>query len=295
MGLMDKFGKVVKDVSKGVIDTGKSIKKGIDENIEMQRKKKSLLNKFTMNDLKKICSEYGIGQPSSYNEDFLTGEKEKITLTREDYIEYIEEKLDLDHVEDYCKKHRMNIPDSPREEKQSMPQITPVEPIHSVVSPQPQEPKTEIKSEPIAEVPIPQPSRAIGFDEILDFIKGFKPEPFADEKDLQNQLKVLLFHKFPNRIIREGHTQSGGKIDFVIDIKYGIEVKPIWDKNTLINLLGQISIYKETYQEIAIILCDINNVPQSDIENFISRYRNQGVKTIVLSGRKRSKRGRPQK
>jgi hypothetical protein len=79
MGILDTVGKVAKNVGMGVIVTGKSIKKGIDDNIERQRQKRILFSNFTIADFKKICSEYGIGEPSSYDEDFLTGERENNT------------------------------------------------------------------------------------------------------------------------------------------------------------------------------------------------------------------------
>jgi len=292
MGLIDKLGKAAKDVTKGVIKTGVAIKKGIDDNIEIQRKKRILLNKFTMSDLKKICDEYGIGQPSSYDEDFLTGEREKITLTRDDYIEYIEKKLNLDHVEDYCKKHRMNIPDSPREEKQSMPQIKPVEPIHGVVSPQPQESKTEIRSEPIAEVPTPQPPKANEFDLILQTIKEkFEPEDSRDEKEFEKQLTQILKLLYPNRIQRQVPTPKG-RIDIVIDDKYGLELKIADSSGKLRALKGQVHDYKKVLDEVAVVLLDVHKLSASDMREFVQDCEELGVKTIILEGQFKPRKGR---
>lgn len=130
-------------------------------------------------------------------------------------------------------------------------------------------------------------------DEILAFIQEFKPEPFVDEKELQGQLKIYLEGNYPKKVEREVYIGSAGKIDFVIDRKYGIEVKPIWDRKTLADLISQIILYKEVLPEVGIVLCKINKpVPDSIIQEFINRYINYGVKTICIFGYIRSKRGR---
>lgn len=278
MGVLDKLGKVAKGVGKGIIDTGKSIKKEIDDNLEIKRKKRTILSRFTMKDLKKICYEYGIGQPSSYDEDIITGEREKIKLTRDDYIDYIIRRLNLNQITDFCYKHRMPLPDFIQKEHYKTPSPT-------------QQIKTKGEKPHIIDAE-QEISTSNEFDTILNFISEFKPEPFVDEKDLQNQLKVKLESGYPNRIMREVGTQLGGKIDFAIDGKYGIEVKPIWDKKTLQDLIGQIILYKRAFNEVGVVLCDIGKLHHSVVKEFLKEYRNQGAKAIVIRGNIRSKRGK---
>lgn len=297
MGFLDKVGKVAKDVGKGVIDTGKSIKKGIDDNIERQRQKRILFSNFTISDFKRICSEYGIGEPSSYDEDFLTGEREKITLKRDDWLGFVEQKLTIEQVEEFCRRHRIRIPESYQgkrllesqqpaaESKIEKPSV-----IREQRYEEPLIPQTHVFERPLQQDLIKKCTG--GCQEILDFIKEFRPEPFLDEKDLQNQLKVRLESQYPGRVAREVGTQLGGKIDFVIDGKYGIEVKPIWDKKTLQDLIGQIILYKKAFNEVGIILCDINKLPHAIVHEFLNEYKNQGVLTVMIPGSIRSRRGR---
>jgi hypothetical protein len=307
MGILEMVGKVAKDVGKGVLDTGKTIKKGIDDNIERQRQKRNHLDRFTMNELKKICSEYGIGEPKPYEEDFLTGEKTKKSLTRDDYIEYIDEKLNLNQIEDFCERHKKGIPYSYQKEKPTISERQQSEPQYVVkarsedISPQTEAFKTQPetrtekqhKVENIQQPVITNPT-SNEFHEILITIKEqFRPQPCVNEKELQGQLAVWLDVKFPNRATREVSTIAG-KIDIGIDkYKYGIEVKIANDKGIMRNLVGQILAYKKYFNEVGIILLDVGEMHNSIIDEYINEYKSHGVETIIIHGQKRGRRGRP--
>ncbi len=287
MGFLDKVGKVAKDVGKGVIDTGKTIKKGIDDNIERQRQKRILFSNFTINDFKRICSEYGIGEPASYDEDLLTGEREKITLRRDDWLSYTEKRLSIEQVEEFCRRHRIRIPESYRQQR-------------SIESQQPQfESKFErssIQREPLYEVPKSQESKIQSepfvqpvksdseFEKILQIIREkFEPEESRDEKELEKQLTQILKLLLPNKIDRQSNTAKG-RVDIVIDGKYGLELKIANSSSILRALKGQVHDYKKVLDEVAIILLDVNKLPSSEIREFVQDCTEFGVKTIIVEG-----------
>lgn len=144
LGILDKVGKLGKDLGTGI----KKIKTDIDTNIEAQKKKKTLLNGLTISDLKKICNEYGIGEPSSYEEGFFSDKKTKIKLTRDDYIDYIMERLELKNIEDFCDKSRTrisNITEPKTEPARSPPPEIPKEPPRR--EPLREEPKIQVQPE----------------------------------------------------------------------------------------------------------------------------------------------------
>jgi hypothetical protein len=288
MGFLDKVGKVAKDVGKGVIDTGKTIKKGIDDNIERQRQKRILFSNFTIADFKKICSEYGIGEPTSYDEDFLAGERERITLKRDDWLGYIEERLSAEQVEEFCRRHRIRISETYQGKKtldfqqpvsESRFERPSIDREQKYEAPKSQEPK--IQSEPLVQ-PVQSDSE---FEKILQIIQEkFEPEESRDEKELEKQLTQILKLLLPNKIDRQSNTAKG-RIDIVIDGKYGLELKIANSSSILRALKGQVQDYKKVLDEVAIILLDVNKLPTSEIREFVQDCKEFGVKTIIVEGR----------
>lgn len=293
MGIFDTVGKIGKDLGTGI----KKIKTDIDTNIENQKKKKTLLNGLTINDLKKICKDYGIGEPASYEEEFFSDKKTKIKLTRDDYIDYIIKRLELKNIEDFCNKPSTkinNIIEPKTEPVQSQPTHL-YQPPEIVKEPPREEPKIQVQLEKIEEPSAQQyPSEQSELHEILHKIKEqFRPEPCINEKELQGQLKIWLDVMYNNRATREANTIAG-RVDIVIDKnKYGIEVKIANDKGTLRNLVGQVLAYKKYFNEVGIVLLDVNELHHSLIHEYISEYKNQGVETIIIQGQLRKGKGRP--
>jgi len=98
---------------------------------------------------------------------------------------------------------------------------------------------------------------------------------------------------YGNRATREVPTIAG-RVDIGIDKnKYGIEVKIANDKGTLRNLVGQVLAYKKYFNEIGIILLDVNEIHHSVINEYITEYKNQGVETVIIHGQLRKGKGRP--
>ena len=108
---------VWKKIGESVKKAGKTIAEEIKTRQEIAQTKRRILDKFEMNELEKICKDYGIGEPSPYEEDFITGERSKITLTREDYIDWIIDRLTLEQIKNFANKHRIDIWDIIKEER----------------------------------------------------------------------------------------------------------------------------------------------------------------------------------
>ncbi len=121
--------------------------------------------------------------------------------------------------------------------------------------------------------------------------QGFEPEDVRDENDFEKQLMQFLKIKYPDRIKRQVDTPKG-KIDIIIDNRYAIELKIADGKGKLRDLLGQVHSYKKVYSEVAVILLDVGKMSHSEIKEYVDDYENLGVKTIIIEGILRRKKGK---
>jgi len=269
MGILEKLGKSIKKA-------GKTIAEEVKTRREISRTKRRILDRFEIKDLKDICKDYGIGEPSPYEEDFLTGEKSRRTVTREHYIDWIIERLSLDQIKNFCDKRRIKIWDIVEEK---VPEPTPIV-VEEVIRPvivekrgveeQPQVTQMEVKKSE--------------FDLVLDSIKKeFEPEDVRDENEFEKQLFQFLKIKYPDRARRQIDTPKG-KIDIVIDNRYAIELKIADSKGKLMVLYGQVINYKKIYRDVAVVLLDVGKMPHHEIKEYIDGYRNLGAKVIILRG-----------
>ena len=273
MSFLKDFGDFVK---KGTETISEEIKK----RQELSQTKKRILGRFEMNDLKKISKDYGVGEPSSYEED-LYGEKSRRVVTREHYIDRIMDILTLDQIKNFADKNRIKIQDLLKEEKSSVNIEYKEEKNFDTAQQEPKVTTIEVK-------------RQGEFDTILEYIEEqFEPEDVRDENDFEKQLTIFLKSKYPDRIKRQVET-SKGKIDIVIDNKYAIELKIADSKGKLRDLVGQALWYKKEFDNVAIILLDVSKLPRSQIKEYIDEYEKQGVKTKVLDGilKKRKSKGK---
>jgi len=270
MGFLKKIGESLKEA-------GKNISEEIKKRQEIIQTKRQILDRFEMSELKRICKDYGIGEPNPYEYDLITGEKYKITITREDFIDLIINELTLDQIKNFSDKHRINIWDILKEEGK----------ISEPVSQKTYEP--EKKEEKVITIEVKRQSE---FDSILESIeKEFEPEDVRDENDFEKQLTQFLKIKYPERIKRQVETPKG-KIDIVIDNRYAIELKIADSRGKLRDLVGQVHSYKKVYSEIAVILLDVGKMSSPEIKEYIDDYENLGVKTITLGGVLRRKKGK---
>ena len=131
------------------------------------------------------------------------------------------------------------------------------------------------------------------FLEIIDTIRSeLEPEPCRDEKELQGNLKTFLTTKYPEKSVEreiQAYTTSDtskGKIDFLIDNKYVIELKLAKNNHTLQSFLGQLLGYQKVYPQIAaLLLFDDTKMNEKQIQHYVGEYNEYGIPSIVLYGR----------
>ena len=109
-----------KNLGVSIKKTAEAIAEEIKTRQEIAHIKRRILDRFEMKYLKKICRDYGIEEPSPYEADFITGKKYKRTLTREDYIIRIINKLTLEQIKNFANKHRIDIWDIIKEERKTL-------------------------------------------------------------------------------------------------------------------------------------------------------------------------------
>lgn len=265
---------LLKKISESLKETGKNVSEEIERRQETTQTKRQVLDRFEMGDLKRICKDYGIGEPRPYEENLFTGEKYKKTVTREHFVNRVRDRLTLDQIKNFSDKHKIKIWDILKEERKIS-----------------ESPPQKIQ-EPEKRVTTIEVKRQSEFDSILESIeKSFEPEDVRDENDFEKQLTQFLKIKYPDRIKRQVGTPKG-KIDIVIDNMYAIELKIAESEGKLRNLVGQISDYKKVYSEVAVILLDVGKMSRSGIKEYIGDYENLGVKTVIVEGVLRRKKGK---
>lgn len=266
-----------KNIGESLKEAGRNISEEVKRRQEIINTKKQILSRFEMTDLKKICKDYGIGNPAPHEEEMFTGKKHKRTVTREYFINRVMDKLTLDQIKSFSDKRRIKIWDILKDERKAMGTVPqkiqkPIEPEKKITS-------IEVK-------------RQSEFDSILELIEeGFEPEDVRDENDFEKQLTQFLKYKYPERIKRQVSTPKG-KIDIVIDNRYAIELKIADGKGKLRDLVGQVQDYKKIHNEVAVILLDVGKMSRSDIKEYVEDYENAGVKTIILEGVLRRRKGK---
>jgi hypothetical protein len=281
----------LKKIGSTIGNAAKNIDGEIKARQERDRIKKQILDQFEMWALKKICRDYGIGEPSEYEEDPETGRKRKRVVTRKEYVSYVQKDLNLDQIKKFAYKNRIDIGDIVEEEKQ----------IKKSEEPRVRQKETERKeteqkkAEPVKEekVIVAETETRDELGRILNGIKANFPSISGrDEREFEKQLLVYLRNKYPNKKIIEQMRTSAGTIDIGIDEgingKYAIELKVAYNKSTLQNLVGQIHGYLKDIsikkENLGIVLIDGKSMDYDAIMKYVDYYQEFGVKTIVLSG-----------
>jgi hypothetical protein len=288
MGFLDDFKKGAKDLGTAALNQAKvqysAAKAEADRRRLVMDTKRKILDRFEFNDLKKICRDYGIGEPSPYETDF-DGKKRKITLTRSHYADYVINRLKLDQIKNFADKNKIKIWDIVKDyENVSAVNVTVVEGASA------QEPVEETKPSETKVTSI-EIKRQDEFDAILDDIENnFEPEDVRDENEFEKQLFQFLKIKYPDRVDRQISTPQG-KIDIVIDNKYAVELKIADGKGTLSGLVGQLVRYKKIYKNLATILLDVGKMSRSEMKEYITDYENLGVKVKIVEGILKKRKG----
>lgn len=266
MSLLKKIGESVKKA-------GKAFAEEIKTKEEIYRTKKHILNKFELKDLKKICKAYGIGKPSPYEEDIITGERRRRSLTRGHYINYVIFRLSLEQIEDFCNRHKIDIWDIIKEREKREPKRT----EHIQEKPREEKiTKIEIKRQP-------------EFESILETIESEFQNivcdiKIRDENELRKQLVIFLRTKLSNKIEEEYNT-SKGRIDILIDRKYVLELKYADNKGTLEKGIAELKRYGKQFDNIVFIILDTNKLSFSTIREYKNYYEEDGAEVIILRGR----------
>jgi len=164
-------------------------------------------------------------------------------------------------------------------------------------SPEPEyEPNYELPEEPIYEQQFPQgltlsdaarselkpkPTKN-EFLAMLDSIeKDFDPRILQDKDDFKRQMIKFLHVNFTNEIQEHGHTSIGGEVDIVIDGTYALKLKIIKNEGGLIFLVDQIMEYQRDFHDCAVILADVGELTVNKIKEYLSEYKELGVKAIL--------------
>ena len=112
------------------------------------------------------------------------------------------------------------------------------------------------------------------FETIIGRIDGgFQPENIANENDAEQQLMQFLNLRFPNIVMRPGHTATGLRIDIVIEGTFAIELVTVDSESRLVTLMHQIVQSKEDFTRIAVVLVDLGKIPFDKIQNYIDEYK----------------------
>lgn len=106
---MGFLGKISEGIKKGV----DGVQKEMQRREEIKRQKLQILNQLDMNQLKKVCKDYGIGEPLNYDQAtyMLNGRKIRFTLTRNHYSGYIMNHMTLDQIRSMGEKLKLIVPE----------------------------------------------------------------------------------------------------------------------------------------------------------------------------------------
>ncbi len=269
-----------KNIGEGIVSTGRSVAKGINNQIEISRRKNArweeykklklkIVGKLSLSELKNICKEFGAGEPRLYLVNPFDGSKESLGNPRDLYLKYVIKHVPLDNLIEYGRKKRISVNEIIRDKERLDKEFSE---------------GTNNEKNFESEMSHEEDSHD-DFELVLNLIsQGFDPENVRDEKDLENQLKQWLRAKLEDKDIRTQYKTEKGEIDLVIDKKYGIELKLVETKKVLQHLLGQINDYIKVLGKgnLAVILLVGKNISYKDLEESRKDYQNIGAKVLIL-------------
>lgn len=265
MGVLDDL----KNAASKVYDNAKE---KYQQEQERKQRKMALFSKFTFQDMKGLCKEYG-KEPSPYIENPLSGKREKRDLNRHVYEGFVMNNVPSDFIKEYAQKHRINVP------------------YYEPTKVQVRESKPAMAQEPTQEGQEAPRASKDEFTDYLDLIQTkFKPEPVRDEKELESQLSVWLKSRYEDAVRRQVQSPYG-RIDIVLFGKYALELKIATDRSVLRDMVGQLRDYKKVYPDLATVILDIRSLERSVIEEYIKQYADDGVRSIIVEGMVRKGKG----
>ncbi len=251
---MGFLGKLSEGIKKGV----DGVQKEMQRREEIKRQKLQILNQLDMNQLKKVCKDYGIGEPLNYDQAtyMLNGRKIRFTLTRNHYSGYIMNRMTLDQIRSMGKKLRLIVPEITSIQEEPIIMETSheenIEPIIITKST-----KSSQKASENQETDEEEPKALVSkheekLKEIIKQIEAFRPNKvFNKESEYENTLYTRLEVFFPN--IEQQVPFANSRIDIKID-GFGIEIKNHPDQNEINRLVGQLISYKKFFRHIIVVI-----------------------------------------
>jgi hypothetical protein len=120
------------------------------------------------------------------------------------------------------------------------------------------------------------------FEQIVSAIETrFFPRRCNTEKEYEKQLISFLGKKFPNRVIRPGHTHQGIEIDFAIDGTYAIELIKVENQGQLAILMDQMVKSQIDFDRTAVVLIDTGMIDTSIIEEYTKSYKKMRINAVI--------------
>ncbi|NJE79576.1 hypothetical protein [Thermococcus sp. GR4] len=270
--LLRKAGEVTK---KAIDRAGKEVKwrKKVGE------AKREILARFSVQQLKKIAASKGI---SLVYEDPITGERQRLT-TKTEIVGRLARNLSFEEVVDLARRYKVRYSDIVQELEKFRQELfeeksrkrSEKEALESIYEADEYEAE-EVNTEDMLDV----------FDSLRDFrpIGGF----VKDEDDLKNQIASWLAHAFgPNNVQVEVPIERY-RVDIVVEDRVAIEVKIASSVSKLQRLLGQMRVYKDYFDDVIAVILDIGK--DVDLERYITKLRRDGVRVLVIEGKKTTKK-----
>ncbi len=302
MGLLGKVGKAM---GHAMAQAGKKTVAAIKRKNLQNKVERMILERFTVQDLKKMFKEYSLPGPEL---------PERGYYKKEDYVDYAYHHFKLKTVIEWAKRHRIKIKDIMEYYIAEMEKIDlqygqtkaedkeqGVEDINvnasDFVSPDTAVDTEQIHPSVSSTVTTVKESESYSdelfFKELLRNIKeDYGPTvediAFVDEMAFKNHLMGYLRWKYRDHNIRF-QPQS---VDLIIDNKFGIELKFAYNKGTLTKGYHEAVKYKKSVKYLAFVILDPGIYPEH-VREAVEDYKGLGAEVIVIKGgRKRDVRRR---
>jgi len=270
MGILDTFKKVGKVAAEAMDKAAREMA----YREKVYEIKVELLMRFKFEQLKRICAAKGISPTYiDYSDPF---EIKEITIrTKDGLAKKLAENLSLSEVEGYAKRYKIKFSDLIRELEEAQ------ESIYQ---------QDKDKNEVMKEIRYIEQSSTESND-IIDIIEDFRPEIVHNEEDLEKQLYQYLSAKLGRGKVRRQVPTQAGKIDLIVDDAIAIEVKIAEKRDSPKMLIGQVTEYLDTFDNVLAFILDIGaNV---DLDYYEQKIRQLGAEVITISGTvKRRGRGK---
>ena len=279
---MGMFSNLRKNVKSAVEKTATGIKKGTESvqkqlkrNQDYKRLKEMLLKNATLSDLKKICKEFGVAEPSMYYKDPFSGKRTKKRDTPKTvYLRHVIKNVDLDKLIEFFRKRRVNVSEILSEKSK----------IDEEFSKPSKYEANGKESDEFTQIEITK-KKVNDLDLILEKIdKEFDFDRIRDENELEGLIAQFLKICFKDKKIDRQYKTDKGTFDIVIDGKYGVEIKIAENSKIIENLIGQLIKYVKFFgkNKVAVIVLKTPKTNINVLEEYAEYYENTGAKVLIL-------------